>query len=230
METDLMKTLGILMDTVHPERYKKTIESQGKGVFLWDSVIIVMVISLIVMIANMIANFILLITNNIFGFRAIPSPFAFLGQIDLIFGIGSLLFATVLGFIAFSAVFMVNQYLIFSLSRMLKGKGDINNQAYALALVAGGSGLILAVLNLINIIPYAGETIWALGSIAVLIWFLYLSWFAVKKVHALSDLNAAIVIIVPVLFWVVAAAVLGFVLTLLGMSLGIFSALVSATP
>jgi hypothetical protein len=113
----------------------------------------------------------------------------------------------------------ISSGIYFVIAKILGGKGGYMAQTLGIVLVSGGIVLLAAPLNLLSAIPCLGFA-FALAGAAVALYGLYSQWKMIKKVHEMSGLRAAAVILIPIIIVVViaiiAAVVMGAALVGLG--------------
>lgn len=205
MRKGIIEGLKISINSVIPGKSDKVFEEQiGKGKFLWDAVDLVKLPALLWGLGGIaVGIFITIITTLNAPYLILP----ILSQVILNVVLVSLLFIV---------KFVIEQYILKYLSGFFGGRGDINNQAYLLGFVTAGILLVNTVIGVtvIGLILYP----------ITFLWYLYLMYKVLRRVHSLSSLNAIFVIILDAVFWLIATAIFAGIMTLIGFGM---SAMVS---
>ena len=103
--------------------------------------------------------------------------------------VASIILAPIFAFI-YSAVYFV-------IAKILGGKGGYMAQTLGIVLVSGGLILLTAPFQLLSAIPCLGAA-FALCTLAFGLYGLYSQWRMIKKVHEMTGMRAAAVILIPI--------------------------------
>ena len=91
--------------------------------------------------------------------------------------------------------------IYFVIAKIVGGKGGYMVQTYAMALVSGGVVLMMLPFNILGSVPSIGGIFSLLGMLVAL-YGLLSQYRMIRAVHSLSQLRAAIVLLVPIVLLV----------------------------
>lgn len=97
---------------------------------------------------------------------------------------------------------IISSGIFYLIAKFLGGKGDFKTQAYLYAIYIAPIGIITAVLNLL---PVAGQIL----SLIVSLYALYMLTMSLKEAHGYSVGKAVLTWLLPLIFLVVIAAIIG---------------------
>jgi len=102
----------------------------------------------------------------------------------------------------------IGSLLYYIVAMVLGGKGTFWEQTYCFALVSGGVALMSAPFTVLQVIPLLGG-IFALVSLVVAIYGVISQYRMIRAVHGLSQLRAAVALLLPVVIIVAVVLVVG---------------------
>jgi len=111
--------------------------------------------------------------------------------------------AVILGFVGSLVYYIV--------AKLLGGKGSFWEQTYCITLVSGGVSLMMAPLNILQVVPLIGW-IFSLVGMVIALYGMISQYRMIRAVHSLSQLRAIVVILVP------AVLILAFIFFVVGIA------------
>ncbi|MFA6214455.1 MAG: Yip1 family protein [Candidatus Micrarchaeia archaeon] len=164
-------------------------EKEKKGASLSGSASTFALTGIVNAVAMIIATLILAAFTMFAGLPMLIGAFAALVIYPILSVVG--------GFIM-SAIYYV-------VAKVLGGKGGFMEQTYCMALVSGGTVLMMAPFSILQALPVIGG-LFGLLVMAVGIYGLISQYRTVRAVHSLSQLRAIVVIVVPLILLALAIA------------------------
>ena len=142
-------------------------------------------------------------------------------------GLASALIVFAVALVIYPIAYIIGGFIdsgvFFILAKILGGKGNYMEQTLGIALICGGMMIVSAPFLVLAAIPVIGM-LFSLASFAVMAYGLYSQYLLIKKVHQLSSMRAAAVIIIPVLaFLALMVLALFFLAIAAGMAQGLSS-------
>ncbi len=206
----IVETLKLWIDSITPGKFDKVWEEEGnkRKKLYWDAVKVVAISLIFVLIIFSIVSIIRLFINSL-GTAALGSPgLAVTSSIGGIFGI---IMSTGIIFIIGIILFIINQYIFSFLAGLFsknKEPNALDKQSYLMALVFGGASVIDILVLPLTIIPCVGGLLALLIELVLGLLVIYATYNIIKAVYKLNSTNAAIVVILNILFWSILAAII----------------------